>query len=363
MPSIVAVAMSGGVDSSVAAALLQEAGYTVHGVTMQLWREPSQEDASSPSDGAASAQAVCEHLGIPHHVVDLRQAFYEEVVQYFLREYARGRTPNPCLRCNRLIKFGALFEWARTWGAQYLATGHYARILDEGGCYALLCGRDVNKDQSYFLYTLKQEDLAHLLFPIGEWTKERVREYALERHLPVAERPESQDICFLPGGDYRRFIAQHAPEAVRPGPIYDAAGRLLGEHHGLPFYTVGQREGLGISAPKPFYVLALDVARNALIVGYAEELGQSALLAEEMTYVCGEAPPQGANVEAKIRYKSQRIPARVYDEGDGCARVYFERPLRDITPGQAVVLYKGERVLGGGIIARPLPADSELAAP
>ncbi len=362
MPSPVAVAMSGGVDSSVAAALLKERGYAVWGVTMRLWREGPAEDPSRP-DAVESARAVCARLGISHYVVDLAEAFYREVVHYFLQEYARARTPNPCVRCNRRIKFGLLWGWAKAQGAKYLATGHYARLIREEGRYALLCGRDAKKDQSYFLYALGQEDLAHLLFPLGEWTKEEVRAYAQERGLPVADRPESQDICFLPGGDYRRFVAEHLPESIRPGPIYDVEGRLLGEHRGLPFYTVGQREGLGLSAPRPLYVLALDAARNALIVGYDEALGESALLAEEMTYVSGEAPPQGTMVEAKIRYKAPRVPARVYDSGDGRAQIFFTQPLRDITPGQAVVLYQGERVLGGGIIVRPIPANAEPATP
>lgn len=360
MPNTVAVAMSGGVDSSTAAALLREQGYSVFGVTMRLWRA---SNISASFDGAASARAVCACLGIPHYEVDLETPFYQEIVRYFLQEYAQGRTPNPCVRCNRRIKFGLLWAWAKAQGADYLATGHYVRIAQEHGRYALLRGRDAHKDQSYFLYTLTQGDLAHLLFPLGEWTKAEVRAFARERGLPVAERPESQDICFLPEGDYRQFIAERLPESIKPGPIYDASGRLLGEHRGLPFYTIGQREGLGLSAPKPLYVLEMDLARNALIVGYAEELGKNALLAEEMTYVSGEAPPQGAVVEAKIRYKAQGALARVNDLGDGRAYVYFERPLRDITPGQAVVLYEGERVLGGGRIVQAISPRAEPNTP
>lgn len=350
----VAVAMSGGVDSSVAAALLQEQGYAVRGVTMLLWREPSS-DTLLP-DAIDSARAVCAHLGIPHHVVDLREAFRQTVVEHFVRAYACGLTPNPCLRCNRELKFGLLWRQARAWGAERLATGHYVRVTYAEGRYRLLAGMDRRKDQSYFLYALMQEQLANLLFPLGEWPKERVRNDARERRLPVAERPESQDVCFLRDGDYRRFVAAYAPESVRPGPIYDLQGRMLGEHRGLPYYTVGQREGLGIAAPRPLYVIALDAAQNALVVGHAEALGRDALLAEEMTYVTGAPPPHGARVEAKIRYRARRVGARVYDCGDGRAQVVFDEPLRDIAPGQAVVLYAGDEVLGGGTITRSLSA-------
>lgn len=347
----VAVALSGGVDSAVAAALLQEQGHVVLGLTMWLWREPTSQD----DDGAIrSAAAVCAHLGIPHHVADLRQAFLEQVVGYFVAEYARGRTPNPCLRCNRLLKFGLLWEKARRLGADYLATGHYVRLDQAEGRYRLRAGADPRKDQSYFLYALTQADLAHLLFPLGDWPKERVRAYARTRGLPVAERTESQDVCFLPDGDYRRFLAAHAPESVRPGPIYDLEGRQRGEHRGLPYYTVGQREGLGIAAPRPLYVVALDVQRNAVIVGHAEALGRQALLAEGMTYTAGARPAWGAPVEAKIRYRARRVGARLYDASEGHARVIFEQPLRDISPGQAVVLYQDDEVLGGGVIAHAL---------
>ena len=346
----VAVAKSGGVDSSVTAALLLADGYAVQGLTMRLWKEPAAEGAAEESISAA--RAVCAHLGIPHEVIDLRKQFRREVVDYFIYEYARGRTPNPCLRCNRLLKFGLLLERARELGCELLATGHYARVQRSGGEYHLLCGLDPRKDQSYVLYALQQPQLRSLRLPLGERTKTDVRALAARWGLPVSGRPESQDACFIADNDYRRFLAEHRPEALRPGPILDRQGRSLGEHKGLPFYTVGQREGLGISAPRPLYVLNLDVARNALIVGYAEELGREALLAEEMSYVAMREPAASLAVEAKIRYRAERAPARVWAMPGGRARVIFERPLRDITAGQAVVLYQGEEVLGGGIISQ-----------
>jgi tRNA-uridine 2-sulfurtransferase len=351
VPRRVAVAMSGGLDSSATLALLQAQGHATMGVTMRLWREPGQEGDPADAD-IASARGVCRQLGVAHHVVDLREAFYAHVVCYLVDAYTAGRTPNPCIRCNRQIKFGLLLEQALALGADAMATGHYARIAHERGRYRLLRGRDAAKDQAYFLYTLGQESLARLLFPLGEWTKSDVRAYAREQGLPLTERPESQDLCFLQDGDYRRLIATQRPEAVRPGPIYNRAGELLGEHRGLPNYTIGQRSGLGIAAPRPLYVLALDAGRNALVVGHAEELGRRALLARDVTTVSGQPLPPGAQVQAKIRYRARAAAATVHPQGEGAAWVRFAAPLRDITPGQAVVFYRGDEVLGGGLIAR-----------
>ena len=344
----VAVAMSGGVDSAVAAALLLEHGWQVEGLTMRLWseREGAREDA------IASARAVCQVLGISHRVVDLRQVFFQDVVRRFLGEYARGCTPNPCLACNRLLKFGALLSHARRSGIDRLATGHYARIDRLAGRYRLLVGSDPRKDQSYFLYALRQEQLAWLSFPLGGLTKDQVRDLARARGLPTAERPESQDVCFIREGDYRKFLARWLPEAVVPGPIYSADGRTLGQHRGLPFYTVGQREGLGIAAPYPLYVLAIDPSRNALIVGHADVLGHTALEAEQVSFVAGEPPTEGQAVEARIRHRARRQTVQLWSRPGARMRVKFAEPQRGIAPGQAVVLYSGNQVLGGGIIAR-----------
>lgn len=348
----VAVAMSGGVDSSVAAALLLGRGYDVTGLSMRLWQERS--NGNGDLDGLSAARLVCRHLGIPHRVVDLRQEFLREVVDYFVSEYARGRTPNPCLRCNRILKFGLLREHARQLECDFLATGHYARIQRVGAAHRLLRGADSGKDQSYVLYALREHQLTSLLFPLGNHTKAQVRTMARARALPAADRPESQDVCFLRDNDYRRFLAERLPGAIRPGPIYDLHGRQLGEHRGLPFYTVGQREGLGISGPRPLYVKSLDLAGNALVVGFAEELGRDGLIAAEMSYVSEQELPGASAVEAKIRYRARPVPARVWPLTGRRARVLFQSPLRDITPGQAVVLYRGDWLLGGGIISQAI---------
>jgi tRNA-uridine 2-sulfurtransferase len=355
------VAMSGGVDSAVAAALLKEQGYEVQGVTMRLWREPIAQQSSVP-DGLADAGAVCVHLDIPHHIVDVRRLFLECVVDYFVQEYARGHTPNPCLRCNRDIKFGLLLDYVQVQSCDYLATGHYARNEQHAGMYRLFCAQDTCKDQSYVLYALQQRQLARVLFPLGMLTKVQVRALAEQWGLPVASRPESQDVCFLRDNDYRRFLRERLPEGCTPGPIYDTEGRLRGRHKGLPFYTVGQREGLGIAAEQPLYVLALDTTRNALLVGIAGELGRNVLWAEEMSYISGEAPAPGAQVEARIRYRARRVPAHVWSTPGGQARIVLEYPLRDITPGQAVVLYSSDQVLGGGTIVRSAVTEPDSAA-
>ncbi len=340
--------MSGGLDSSVAASLLLDQGYRVEGWTMRLWREP--ECGYRIADDVLKARAVCKHLNIAHHVIDLREEFRRDVVGYFLREYAHGHTPNPCIRCNSTLKFGLLLDRARKSHYDYLATGHYARIECVDGDYRLLRARDLTKDQSYVLYTLQQEHLRRVLFPLGGLTKRQVRALATRRGLPVADRSESQDICFICDGDYRRFIREYSPVAVRAGPILNTEGQRLGEHKGLPFYTVGQREGLGIAAARPLYVIELDADRNALIVGFAHQLGRSTLDAEHMSYVSGRAPAQGVEVAAKIRYRASRTPATLWGLPGRRAHLVLERPLRDATPGQAVVLYRGEEVLGGGTI-------------
>ncbi|MCX6031482.1 MAG: tRNA 2-thiouridine(34) synthase MnmA [Chloroflexi bacterium] len=374
-PTVV-VAMSGGVDSSVAAALLVEQGYRVIGVMLRLWSEgdsalhlQSNPPPAIPEkaghavrnlqsanrccslESVHDARAVADRLGIPFYVVNAERPFREAVVDFFVAEYAAGRTPNPCLMCNRKIRFGYLLDYARTLGAQYLATGHYARVRrDAAGCYQLCRGADRAKDQSYVLSVLGQADLAQTLFPVGEYTKPQVRGLAAERGLPTAARAESQDLCFVADGDYRRFLADHAPEAVRTGPILDRSGRQLGTHRGLPFYTIGQRSGLGIAATQPLYVLELDMARNALVVGVVAELGRNVLRTGPVNWIAGESPDGPFAAQVQIRYHATPAQATITPRADGGVEVAFVAPLRDITPGQAAVFYDGEVCLGGGTI-------------
>ncbi len=351
----VVVAMSGGVDSSVALALLVRQGYDAVGVMAHFWAEASCDGSAAPNkccspESEAIARQVCRRMGVPFYAVDLVDAFRRAVVEPFIADYLRGRTPNPCLACNRDVKFGLLLDYALAQGADYLATGHYVRIRREGDTFLLLRGLDARKDQSYVLHMLGQRELAHALFPLGEMTKEQVRALARELGLASAERPESQEICFIRDNDYRRFLSDVAPEGIRPGPIYNTAGERIGTHKGLPFYTIGQREGLGIAHTEPLYVLAIRAEDNALVVGPARELGRDTLVASRVSFVAGHPPPLPARVTAKIRYAAKEAPATLTRvEGDR-AWVAFAAPLRDITPGQGVVFYDGEVVLGGGII-------------
>jgi tRNA-specific 2-thiouridylase len=348
------VAMSGGVDSSTAAALLVEEGYEVIGVMMRLWAEGGEGGAANrccSPEAVEDARHVCQILDIPFYLINCENDFKHYVVDYFVSEYASGRTPNPCLACNRYIKFGLLLRHALSLDAQYLATGHYARIRRANGYYQLLKGVDRQKDQSYALYMLGQEELAHLLFPLGDYAKDEVRAIALERGLPVAERAESQDLCFAHDNDYRRFLRTHAPETIQPGPIVDTAGRVIGQHKGLPFYTIGQREGMGIAAPEALYVLEMDAERNTIVAGTKAELGRRELIAHQVSFVSGKAPASPVEAMAKIRYKAVEAKATLTPVDENTVALAFVEPQRDITPGQGVVFYQGEVVLGGGIIA------------
>jgi tRNA-specific 2-thiouridylase len=290
-------------------------------------------------------------LDIPLHVLDIAGTFHREIVQFFLDGYANGITPNPCVRCNRLVKWGILLDQALALGAEYLATGHYARKRTiNTGRLELLRAVDHAKDQSYVLHVLTQERLKRALFPVGEYSKLEIRALARGYGLPVAARSESQDLCFLAGEDYRDFIRRNAPEMTRPGPLLTRAGKSLGEHQGLAYYTIGQRKGLGISSPVPLYVLAKDAAANTLIVGVEAELGESELHAGEVNWIAGEAPGGPFRAQVKTRYTAREASAEVTPLGADRAAVHFEALQRDITPGQAAVFYAGEVVLGGGLI-------------
>ena len=352
----VVVAMSGGVDSSVAAALLVRQGYDVIGMMMRLWSEDCGEGGANrcctPAQ-MADARRIADQLGIPFYVIDTQDVFHRTIVQFFVDRYAAGDTPNPCLECNRHIRFEWLLNHALALGAEYLATGHYARTdRPPDGRVRLLMGRDPAKDQSYVLSVLTQEKLRHAMFPVGDYAKPDVRRIADEIGLPVAQKHDSQDLCFLADGDYRRFLRERVPEAVQPGPIRLRDGRVLGEHTGLPNYTIGQRKGLGISYPEPLYVLETDAAHNALIVGPREELGRRGLVAGRVNWIAGTVPDGQFQAEVKIRYKAQLAPATVTPLPDDRVAITFDEPLLGISPGQGAVIYDGEECLGGGIIAR-----------
>jgi len=364
MGARVLAAMSGGVDSSVAAALLLEQGYEVIGVTMQLWPKdlPIHHDGGCCSLSAVEdARRVARILGIPYYVLNFQDLFTREVIDPFTREYLRGRTPNPCIWCNDRVKFGALLEKARELDAQYVATGHYAQVAydPQRGRYLLKKAVDGAKDQTYALYGLTQAQLAHVLFPLGGYTKEEVRAMARERGLPVASKGESQDICFIPDRDLKGFLERRAPGAARPGPIVNRKGERLGTHQGAIRYTVGQRKGLGIAAGEPLYVLEVDAARNRLVVGTREELYGHALEVEALNWVAVPGLEGPVEAQAKIRYRAPEAPVLIEPLTADRARVRFREPQRAITPGQAIVFYQEDRVLGGGVIARPLPASHE----
>ncbi|GMV35188.1 MAG: tRNA 2-thiouridine(34) synthase MnmA [Chloroflexi bacterium CFX1] len=353
MKKKVVVAMSGGVDSSVAAALLKEQGYDVTGMMMRLWSEPGKEESNRccTPDSMAQARRVAGILDIPFYVTDAKEVFRETVVQYFLDGYAEGGTPNPCLICNRQIRWTFLLNHALALGAEFMATGHYVRIRDaEGGIRNLFRAVDSSKDQSYVLHVLGQEQLKHALFPVGEYPKSEIRAIAERYGLPTASRKDSQDLCFLAGEDYRNFLRRNAPEMLKAGNIETLEGKVVGEHNGLANYTIGQRKGLGVVSPVPLYVITKNAERNALIVGTLEEMGSGELTAVSVNWISGEAPPEPFRAKVKIRYTAKEVPAWVRPMDGGQVKVAFDAPVRDATKGQAAVFYEGEKMLGGGII-------------
>ena len=349
----IVVAMSGGVDSSVAAALLAEQGHEVIGLSMQLYDQSEGQTAFGSCcsiDDLHDARRVAAAIGIPHYIVNFEQQFAEQVIGNFVSEYAAGRTPLPCARCNSDLKFATLAERARGFGAEAVATGHYARV--EGGAAGrrvLRRGVVAGKDQSYFLFSLTQEQLAGAVFPVGELAKDAVRDYARRRRLPVADKPDSQEICFIPDHDYRAFVTKAVPEAARDGQFVDQQGRVLGTHAGIHRFTVGQRKGLGLTAPAPLYVLALRPADQQVVVGPKASLEQTRLTASGVNWLI-EEPAGAVRAAAQIRHHHQAAPAAVRSLGGGRAEVIFDAPQLAITPGQAVVFYDGDAVIGGGWI-------------
>jgi tRNA-specific 2-thiouridylase len=336
----VAVALSGGVDSSAAALLLKEAAYKVIGIHMRLWDSPRCDYQ------AHQAENICRILDIPYHQVDLQKEFESCVVDYFCREYRQGRTPNPCVACNQYIKFGLLLDKALSLGADYLATGHYARVEHSRDGHRLLKAADVRKDQSYFLYTLTQEKLGHVLFPLGRHSKDEVKQMAKQAGLPTAAR-SSQDICFISQKNYGSFLSQRF--STQPGDIIDTWGRKLGQHKGIAFYTIGQRHGLGLASDKPLYVIRIEPESNRIVLGHEKELYSQKLIARKLNWISGKAPREPITAKAKIRYKFKEAKAILSFRNDS-VDVHFAQPQKAVTPGQAIVFYNAGEVLGGGII-------------
>ena len=353
----VMIGMSGGVDSSVAAAILLEKGYDVVGVTMQIWPDMG-EDRQKTEGGCCSlsavddARRVADRLGIAYYVLNFKDIFQEKVIDYFKEEYIRGRTPNPCIACNRYVKFEALLQKAVSMGMDYVATGHYARTEYDHTShrYFLKKSATAAKDQTYALYTLTQEQLSRTLFPIGDYTKDRVREYAREIGLTVASKPDSQEICFVEDDDYGRFICENSSYEVKPGDFLDISGRKLGKHKGIIHYTVGQRKGLGGSFGKPMYVVSVNPDDNTVVLGDENDVFTDSLYASDLNFISIEGLQNPLRITAKIRYSAREAAARLDPVGEDRVRVEFETPQRAITPGQSVVFYDGETVVGGGVI-------------
>jgi len=354
----VIVGMSGGVDSSVTAALLKQAGHDVTGVTLNVWPdlpnmpEMQREDACCALGAVEDARRVADKLDIPYYVLNFREVFEDKVIKDFVQTYASGRTPNPCIRCNQFIKFDALLVKARQLGAEFVATGHYARIEHGGaGLNRLRKAADPSKDQSYVLYVMSQERLGAAMMPLGEFSKSSTRQMASDFGLAVANKPESQDICFVPFKRYTEFIELYAPEVLQAGPVVDGQGKVLGEHRGVALHTVGQRRGLGIAAGQPLFVTGIEPSTNTVVVGPAEELLKTTCRLEEVSWIAGDVPTEPIRAMGKARYRSTEVPCTVRRDEQGVA-IEFDEPQRALTPGQALVLYDGEYVLGGGTISR-----------
>jgi len=346
----IAVAMSGGVDSSTAAALLAERGEDIFGLMLRLWSPEGMQNRCCSPDDMAVARQVANQSDIPFYAIDAQEQFKHVVVDPFIDGYRNGVTPNPCLACNRHIRFGFLLDTALALGATHLATGHYARIMQTNAKFELLRAKDLSKDQSYVLSVLTQEQLSYTCFPLGDLTKQEVRIHAHRFDLPVAERPESQDLCFVGQSNYRAFLRKHGGQLPPSGPIVSNTGEILGEHQGLAFYTIGQRKGLGISSPAPLYVLRKDVSTNTLVVGARWELGRRSFHVRDVNWISGEHPPKAFRAEVRVRYKAPDCWASIRQLDSDITHVTLDEPIPDITPGQAAVFYREQKCLGGGTI-------------
>lgn len=352
----VVVGMSGGVDSSVAAYLLKQKGYDVIGVTMQIWQE---EDACTVQEqggccglsAVEDARRVASQIGIPYYVMNFRKEFQENVIDYFVREYRQGRTPNPCIACNRYVKWESLLQKSLAIGADYIATGHYAKMIQlENGRYSLLRSDAKGKDQTYALYNLTQDQLAHTLFPVGEFEKTEIREIAEKAALQVAHKPDSQEICFVPDNDYAGFLERETGEKEKPGNFVSVSGKVLGEHKGIGHYTIGQRKGLGIAFGEPMFVVEIRPETNEVVLGKGQEVFSDYLIADKVNYMAVDHFEAGQEVTARIRYNHEGAVAVIEEVGEDWFSLKFQKPVRAVTPGQAVVLYEGDYVLGGGTI-------------
>ena len=353
-------------DSSVAALLLKQQGYDVVGVTMRLWSV--EDEAAAPLnkrccsvEDVQDARRVCDTIGARHYYINFEREFQQHVIDYFVREYDRGRTPHPCLACNDKIKFDFLLRRAMFMDADYIATGHYARIRRDSERTHLLKGTDASKDQSYVLFTLRQSELQRLLLPVGEYPKSDIRRIAADAGLPVADKPDSQEICFIPDGDYRKFVGERV--MPKPGDLVDTEGKVLGRHPGIQFFTIGQRKGLGLqgNTGSPMYVTSIDADANRVVLGRNEDLMRRELWASRLNYISGEPPDTPIEITAKIRYKANEEPATLTPHGDW-AELRFHEPQRAVTPGQAVTFYQGEEIIGGGIIELEAPIPAEVIA-
>ena len=345
--------MSGGVDSSVSALLLKKQGYEVIGITLKLWDSKEEESTCCGFEATNDAKRVCDDLGIAHYTINNMKEFQEYVINDFINCYKNTRTPNPCIECNKYLKFGTMFELAKQLGADYIATGHYAKTeySDKYGRVVLKKSSSVKKDQSYVLYSIKKDVLEHVLFPLESFeSKEEIRKIAKDNNLKVANKPDSEDICFIPDGDYKRFLEDNSNISPKLGNIVDKAGNILGKHEGLYRYTIGQRKGLGISHPTPLFVLGFNKEKNELIVGEHEELFKNEIIVKEVNFLAIDEIKEPIKVNTKIRYSSKEVSSTVYKIDENTVRIVFDELVRGATPGQSAVFYDGDIVVGGGKI-------------